>query len=87
MVGILLMPAQLFAAPCGLGGGRSQRLSILVGSVDVGGVLAMPIPSHTHTHFVEVIVQCSSCFFSFLFSDVYFFLQCFVLLFAFALFL
>lgn len=57
IIGILLTPALLVsvgAAPCGLGGRQSQWLLILVGGVDVGGVLAMPIPSHTHG--VEVIV-------------------------------
>lgn len=71
IVAILLMPALLVsvgAAPCGLGGGRSQGLSISVGGVDVGGVLAMPIPSNTHTHGVEVFcaVQLLFLFFSLL---------------------
>lgn len=93
VVGILLMPALLVSvgvAPCGLGGGRSQWLSISVGGVDVGGVLAMPVPSHTHTHMHTGLKSlCSAALVSFLFCSpmFIFFLPCFVLLFAFALFL
>lgn len=89
IVALLLMPALLVsvgAAPCGLGGGRSQWLSISVGGVDVGGVLAMPIPSNTHTHTRSWSLLCGAALVSFLFCSpmFIFFLPCFVLLFAFA---